>query len=471
MMDNVFSQKKLLMQSEYQKKDLCKMVLENSHVGVFLCDPNGTIQYMNQMFAKMFGINRQTAVGRKVTDYFENSALLQVMETGKPHKGVKFSWKGRDAFIFRTPIKNEGEGNWGIVEVFFRDVSKLKNIMRKMNLLEQKVDFYKQQTKGLPGSKYSFKDIIGNSPTVQKMKKQAEKFSNSAQPILILGETGTGKELLAHAIHSVSYRADELFVCINCAAIPKDLMESELFGYEEGAFTGAKAGGKFGKFEIADKGTIFLDEIGELSKEMQAKLLRVIEHKEIEKIGNSTYIESDFRLITSTNRNLEKLVAKGAFREDLYHRVSILAIKAPPLRNRIEDLPDLMQHFLDTLEDKPTGLEVKLDKNIEDLFRSYYWPGNIRELKNVLSFSLLSLDEGESEISLRHLPKYILKNSMMKSDEPVFKTHSLKQVRNASEKDAILNALRAANYNKSKASKILGISRNEIYNKIRKHGL
>lgn len=212
MTDDIFSPQNTSLALNEDRKDLCKLVLDNAHTGVFICDPEGVIRYMNQMFADMFEIDRHVAIGRKVTDYFANSVLLQVMKTGKPHKGIKFSWKGRDALVYRTPIKKEGKVIWGVVEVIFRDIAELKAIMRKMSLLEQKVDYYKRMTKGMHASKYSLQDIIGKADCIQAMKQKAKKFAKSSQPVLIFGESGTGKELLAHAIHFASPRSREVFV-------------------------------------------------------------------------------------------------------------------------------------------------------------------------------------------------------------------------------------------------------------------
>lgn len=446
-----------------------KLALDHLHIGILICDSKGIIRYMNPKFAKMFNIDLSISSNRMITDFFSNSAMLKVLESNKPDKAVKFPFKGKNALVFRTPIANKGKVILGIIEVFFRDIDEFKMVIRKMNSLERKVNYYKRKTQALPTSKYSLDDIIGNSHVIQALKQKVEKYAKSSHPILILGESGTGKELVAHSIHSYSLRASEIFMKINCASIPKDLLESELFGYNEGAFTGSRKGGKIGKIELSDRGTIFLDEIGELPLTMQAKILRVIETKEIEKIGESDVIFSDFRLVAATHRNLEEAVAKGTFREDLYHRINILALKVPPLRERVEDLPELIQHLLNIIEDKPSDLEIKVGQNVVQLFRKYPWPGNIRELKNVLIFSLLSLENGEAEIETRHLPKYMLKKSNLESTSSFSVTSSIREIRKISEKKAILEALDIAKQNKSRASKILGISRNELYRKIGKY--
>jgi len=383
--------------------------------------------------------------------------------------GVRFSWKGQEAIVHRTPIFVNGKVKWVVAEVIIRDIQELKELAAKMHILEQKVDYYQQKIREIPGTFFTLDDIIGNTPEIRAIKVNARKFAQSSQPLLILGETGTGKEMLAHGIHSASSRANELFVKVNCASIPKDLLESELFGYEDGAFTGAKKSGKLGKFELANHGTIFLDEIGDLPLEMQAKILRVIEYKEIEKIGGSKPMLSDFRLIVATNKDLEDLVARGFFREELYFRLNVLVLKIPPLRDRIEDLPSLGQYFLDTAADRVPGRNVRLGKEIRKLFQEYSWPGNVRELKNVINFSLNSLEMGQDTIEIRHLPGYLQREALFKP-EIRHVQYPLKYSRDLHEREVIKNVLGITGGNKAKASKLLGISRNAFYKKLKKYG-
>lgn len=296
---------------------LYKRVLDMANIGILVTDRSGNIKYLNRVYAEMFEMGIETALTRNINDYFPNSKLMMVMATGLPDKAIKFSFRGRDALINRYPIWEDGEVVGGLLEVYFRDIQVLKDLMLHMNILEKKIQYYKRKTQGLPGARYTFEDVIGESECIRNFKALGRRFARTTRPVLLLGESGTGKELAAHAVHSASPRAKEVFISVNCAAIPKDLLEAELFGFEEGTFTGAKAGGKVGKFELADKGTIFLDEIGELPMEMQAKLLRVIENGEIQKIGASSYSSSDFRLIAATNKDLPAAVQAGTFREDL----------------------------------------------------------------------------------------------------------------------------------------------------------
>ena len=453
------------------KDCLFKFILDIAHVGILITDNNGDIKYLNPKYAEMFKFDIKEALTKNINDYFVNSKLMEVIKTGKPDMAMKFSFKGQDALVNRHPIVRGGETIGGIIEVYFRDIAELNSLMSRMTSLEQKVRYYKRKVQALPGAKYSFDDIVGNSEVIRSLRKKGLQFAKNSQPILVLGESGTGKELVAHATHSASLRAAEVFISINCAAIPKDLLESELFGYEEGTFTGARLGGKVGKFELADRGTIFLDEIGDLPLEMQAKLLRVIENKEIQKIGTSSPVYSDFRLVAATNKNLEACVAMGSFREDLYHRLNMLALRVPALRERPEDILVLAQHILDTLEDKPQDYRIELGPKVKQLFNMYLWPGNIREMKNVLSYAVFSLEEGQSEISLRNLPPHIIEKGILNQKSGPTAVSSLSHARQESEKEAILSALELSANNKAKAAKVLGISRNEMYKKLRRYGL
>ena len=451
--------------------NLTSLALDHSQVGVVFCDAEGFIRYMNDRYGEIYKINKHEAIGQHITDYFINAQIPRVAKSGKPDVGVRFSWENQEMILHRTPILEDGKVKWVMAEVIFRDIDELKELAKKMHLLEQKVDYFKQKIWDIPSTRFILEDIIGNTSEMKALKNKAERFSRSSQPVLILGESGTGKEMLAHGIHSAGPRANELFVSVNCASIPKDLLESELFGYKGGAFTGARREGKIGKFELADHGTIFLDEIGDLPLEMQAKLLRVIEYKEIERIGGSKPIFCDFRLIAATNKNLEEMVAKGSFREELYFRLNVLVLRIPPLRERIQDIPDLCQHFLKTAADLPAGSNIELGPEVKKLFQGYSWPGNVREVQNSINSSINSLEPRQNTVEIRHIPKYLLKEVLFKPRAMGTPPYSLRKFKEACEKEAIRNVLDFTKKNKVKASKLLGISRNALYKKMRKYKL
>ncbi len=450
---------------------LYKDVVDRATIGILVTNRAGDIRYLNRAYADMFDMTIETALTRNINDYFPNSKLMGVMKTGQPDRAIRFSYKGREALINRYPISAGGEVIGGLLEVYFRDISVLMDLLSEVNRLEKKVQYYKRKTQGLPGAKYTFDDLVGESDSIRNFKTLGERFAKSSRPVLLMGESGTGKELVAHAVHSASPRAREVFISVNCAAIPKDLVEAELFGFEEGTFTGAKPGGSAGKFELADRGTIFLDEIGEIPLEMQAKLLRVIENGEIQKIGASSYSTSDFRLIAATNKDLEAAVKAGTFREDLYHRLNILVLNVPPLRERRGDVLIIAANLLRTMSEADSKGAMTFSPEVQHLLQSYSWPGNIRELKNVLSFACVSLDEGQNEIRIRNLPPYLIEKGLKNAAPSRPAVAQLSQIRQKSESDAVVAALQSTGHNKAEAARILGISRNELYKKMKKYGI
>jgi transcriptional regulator with PAS, ATPase and Fis domain len=348
----------------------------------------------------------------------------------------------------------------------FKDVRDVGKLAKKLSLLESKVKFYEEELISLRSTRYTFDSIIGVSDSIVSLKKEARKAAATRLPVLISGESGTGKELFAQAIHHASARRLHPFIRINCAAIPKDLMESELFGYEKGAFTGAKDTGKSGKFELAHHGTVFLDEIGDLPLEMQPKLLRVLEEREFERIGGTFLIRSDFRLIVASNQDLDKMVAGGRFRQDLFYRLNVIPLHILPLRERREDIIPLAYHLLQCIAHDFSLPEVKIDPQAEKALRNYGWPGNVRELSNVLERALSCL-EGDA-ICLSDLPYHLRCNPRESREMSRF---SLDAVQANAEKEAIRDALEATNYNKARAAEILGIHRTLLYKKMKKHSL
>ena len=297
------------------------------------------------------------------------------------------------------------------------------------------------------------------------LKDEALRATANSFPVLISGESGTGKELFAQSIHHSSARKVHPFVRINCTAIPKNLLESELFGYDKGAFTGARAGGKPGKFELAHRGSIFLDEIGDMPLEMQPKLLRVLEEKEFERVGGTKLIKSDFRLIAATNQNLEDMVKEGSFRSDLYYRLNVIPLNIPPLKNRPEDISLLTEKLLKRLAAEADVYEdIKLSKKAQKMLKEYHWPGNVRELSNVLERTLSRLD-GRS-IDVDDLPFYIVQTN--ENNKPV-PAGSLKSVQKDVEKRTIEKTLANCGYNKAQAARKLGIHRTLLYKKLKKY--
>ncbi len=446
----------------------CRQFFELLQTGICVTDYDGTIRFINDSYAKSFKMDPKTTVGRNICEFFPNSALLKVIRSGVADRRVPFEWEGVKAFISRFPIYDDGRIVGGLIEMYARDIDELERLLGRIQQLQQKVTYYKTKTQGLSGAEYSFEDIVGTSYPMQLLRQQGEKFARGSEPILLTGESGTGKELVAHALHAASPRSDEVFVRVNCAALPAELMESELFGYEEGAFTGSRKGGQIGKFELADGGTIFLDEIGELPLIMQAKLLRVLERGEIQKIGRNEAIFSDFRLISATNRNLSDMVQQGRFRADLYHRLNILHLHIPALREHTTDIPVLTAYLLRQLERTTPQRGISVDEKAFEVLRRYDWPGNVRELKNVLTFALYSMEAGCTVIGARHLPPNLIEKSLQLADRSKATLHDTQMW---SMREAISAALIRNNGNKSRTARELGISRTELYKKLKKFSL
>ncbi|MCL6638204.1 MAG: sigma 54-interacting transcriptional regulator [Firmicutes bacterium] len=367
-------------------------ILNSVQEAIEVADKNGTIKYVNPAFSRVTGIPEEERIGRNIFEVSPDSALANVLRTGKIVFGKRTTVGGSNAEVVSNaaPIMVDGQLGGGVV-VFqhFTDVMKLMEELKKSTtIIENLTDKLGQVTT----SKYSFEDIIGTSAELRRCISVAERAARSNSTVLLLGESGTGKELFAHAIHNASSRRENPFIKVNCAAIPETLLESEFFGYAKGAFTGAMKS-KIGKFELAHSGTIFLDEIGDMNLLLQAKLLRVLQEMEFERVGGNQTIKVDVRVIAATNRNLRELIRQGKFREDLYYRLNVVEVTIPPLRVRKEDLPGLVNNLIVKLNRK-LGKKVKgLSKEAEEVLFSYDWPGNVRELENVIERVMVTADE------------------------------------------------------------------------------
>ena len=326
---------------------------------------------------------------------------------------------------------------------------KIEHILKEKALQQENVGLKEQLQ-----TRFSFENIIGHSGTMQDVFKLVKKVSDADTTVLIRGESGTGKELIALAIHRNSHRAEKPFIAVNCAAIPENLLESELFGYEKGAFTGADRR-KPGRFELAADGTIFLDEIGDLSPALQAKILRVLQNKTFERLGGTEALQMKARIIAATNRDLEAAVKDGHFREDLYYRINVFPIFLPPLRNRKEDIPELIEHFVARYSKKP----LKIAPNFIHALQAYRWPGNVREMENIIERAVI-LTDGD-ELTVEHLPPHLthgIEESLFNAEFPDDGIELEKM-----EIGLIRKALAKSGGNKTKAAQLLGITRRKLY--------
>ncbi len=433
-------------------------VVDSVYEGVLAIDERGIITHFNRSAERMFGIKKNRVIGRPVQEIFGDIPLLEVLREGKGFKAreyfITFQGKKLHFWITAKPIQSGESGPAGVVATF-RDFREAQKLAYQIVSTQETLDF---------------NDIIGESRAIREVKAQAAKIARSNSTVLIVGESGTGKEIFARAIHTASSHGHKPFVAINCGAIPEHLLESELFGYEEGAFTGARRGGKPGKFELANGGTIFLDEIGNMSLYLQAKLLRVLQERQIERVGGTQVIPVDIRVIAATNNDLQSMVRKGRFREDLYYRLSVIPLVIPPLRERREDIPLLLMHYM-------KRFAKLLNKNIKGfseqamkILLDYPWPGNIRELINAVEYAI-NLEESPL-IMPESLPPRVRAGKEKNRSMPVnsLEIKPLEQL----EREAIQQALELYGWSeegKIRAAAALGISRATIYRKISKYKL
>lgn len=444
---------KILMANQLQA------IVDSIYEGILAVDNNGIITHVNRAAEKMLGVDQKGLLGQNIRLVLPIKTLLEALENQRGFTSREVAVDGPSGKVrlicTARPILDR-EGKMAGLVASFRDFKETQRLAYRIMAGEKEV---------------TFDDIVGASPALQKVKREAQKIAISDSTVLILGESGTGKELFARAIHAASPRRNRPFVAINCGAIPENLLESELFGYEEGAFSGARRGGKPGKFELADGGTIFLDEIGNMSLYLQAKLLRVLQERTIDRVGGTTPIRVDVRVIAATNSDLEDMVKKGQFRADLYYRLSVIPLVIPPLRERREDIPLLLEHYLNRFNALLGKNITGFSKEALELCQNYDWPGNVRELANAVEYAV-NLEEG-SVITVASLPERIQGS---KEKTSVFAQHDNDRLCSLVEleKEAIVRALRKFGWSeegKYQAAKALGISRATLYRKLKKYGL
>lgn len=426
-------------------------IMNSINSGILATDTDGVIKAINHSLCIMLGLNEQAVLNKKSDLVLEDwEAILDTLRKGKKYENkeiiVLVNKKEKRFDLNVYPIKNRTEEIIGMVAIF-KDIQNVYNLVNKYD--------------GLSAT-YTFDDIIGESNEILKLKSQAKSISNSPSTVLIQGESGTGKELIAQAIHNNSNRRNNSFVAINCGGIPKNLIESEFFGYEEGAFTGASKGGRPGKFEISNGGTLLLDEIGEMPLDMQVSLLRVLQEGRVSRLGSNRSIKVDVRIIAATNKILKNEIVRGTFREDLYYRLSVIPLYVPPLRERIGDVELLINYFLSVKADKLGKPIPRLRHDLYQKLIGYSWPGNVREMENCIE-NIVNMDGNitfnfETEDLEKKQPHFF-------RSEPVYDMCSLEEW----EEKAILNCINACNGNMTKAARILEINRSTLYSKLKKY--
>ncbi len=463
--ENQISEQKLLIDRLPNK--LLFSILDNPHESTVIVDSQGKILFMSKSYKKIGVTDINNAIGKNIRDVLPHSKVYRVLETGRAEIAKTIFVDGKDRLVSRVPILSNGKIIGAIGKVIFWEPEKIKEMEKVINLLQGKIKHYKKRLKNIYRSRYSVDNIIGRTPSILSAKEMVEKSSRINSPVLITGESGTGKELFAHAIHHMSQRKDFPFVRVNCSSIPKELMESELFGYEPGAFTGANPKGQKGKFSKADKGSIFLDEIGDLPMELQPKLLRAIQEKEIERLGGRPE-KLDFRVIAATNRNLENMVLEKTFRLDLYYRLNVINISLPPLRLLKNDIKDMAFFFLNELKkDIPKDIKNISEEAMASL-ENHHWPGNVRELRNTMERAMINC-EGKI-IEITDLPVFLLEASLKHFPETKSSLLFRDQMAKA-EKSIINNTLKISKGNRTLAAQILGIHRTGLQKKLKKYGI
>ncbi len=446
--------------------NLAEIILNSLPSGIIFCDNDCNIQFINKTYADYLGVDQEEVIGKPITNYIPGSRISEVVRTGQPELGFKCTVSdGKQKKILivnRIPVFDKGCLVGVISQSLFGDIGELKDLSERLSYLEKKVHTYREKVNSILSSRYSIDDIKGESVSILQAKEMIRQYANTDFPVLITGETGTGKELFAHALHQESTRSRGPFVSINCAAIPKDLFESEIFGYEPGAFTGAQKSGKVGLLELSDRGTLFLDEIADIPLHFQVKLLRVLEEKIVYRLGSIKPKQVNFRLVSATNKDLKSMIKEGTFREDLFYRISTTTISIPPLRERKEDIPVLMRFFLKRMN-MPY---LSCSQPAMNALINYHWPGNVRELKNVLERAV-SLCNGRS-IEISDLPDE-LKHRYFTVTHNVTPVNYHNATLADNERHVILGALEKNNWNKAKTAKELGIARATLYEKIKKY--
>lgn len=458
----------------YLHDSLFRLLIEQSDA-CLITDYAGRYVYVNKQWCEITGYSLEDVRGMYTRDVMPESRVEEVLRTGKPLSGIVV--KLRTAYgteihtlCSYTPIYREN----GLIGCFtvttLHGMNELVEFSSKTEELLQKLNYYQKELSDIQGSKYSVANIIGDSDGMKKLKADIYRTARSNSTVIIQGETGTGKELVAHSVHALSLRASQPLIKVNCAAIPAELLESELFGYVPGAFTGASRTGKKGKFQLADKGTLFLDEINQLPLNLQSKLLRALQEQEVEPVGATQAVSVDCRIITACNVPLEKLVKKGKFREDLFYRLNVVPLNVPPLRDHKEDIPLIVDELLKRLNER-LGMGVpKIAADVKERLKEYDWPGNVRELQNVLERAM-NLSWGDT-LTWEHFSRYFY--DRMPNAEPADapqEVYSLHRAKEEAERNMILRALKASAGNKTSAAQMLGITRAMLYRKMENYGI
>ena len=447
------------------RTSLLEKIVDLSSEGLMVVNREGVIIKVNKSFQIIHNVPENEAVGRHVTEVIENTRMHVVASTGVPELNRVQRIKGVDYLVSRIPIIEHDTCVGVIGKLIFIDLRRLPELIENINKRSMVYRESLMHAREHVGScKYTFDDIVTNSPAGKAVKKLAMRAASSDANVLVTGESGVGKELYSHSIHHLSNRRNGPFICINCSAIQDNLFESELFGYEEGAFTGARKKGKRGKFELANNGTIFLDEVGEIPVNVQAKLLRVLQERELDKVGGERLMKINVRVISATNKDLSTLINEGKFRKDLFYRLNVIPVYIPPLRERHEDIPAIIAKRWEKLQQDRGIYHKWLGESALKVMQEFPWPGNERELVNILERVMTIVIQ--EEITGEHIQMCLMGGNSPPKFFPTPNHTNLNDLLQSTEKFAISSALARTNNNKSKAAEVLGITRSLLYKRM-----
>jgi sigma-54 dependent transcriptional regulator, acetoin dehydrogenase operon transcriptional activator AcoR len=451
-----------------------KAIVYSINDGILVIDHQGLVRLINPEYTRITGVTPDI-IGKHLKDYRPGAQLPEILVDRKCRMGVYRKTDNREYIVDMAPIIVNDEVI-GAVSIC-KSMTEVHKLTQELKKKGEKLEQLQKKMNSLYQAKYTFDHIVGRNGGLKEVVYVARRVAESDLPILITGESGTGKELFAQAIHNESSRKNGPFIPVNCAAIPSSLLESELFGYGDGAFTNAKKGGKIGLFEIANNGTIFLDEIGDMSYDLQAKLLRVLQERKIRRVGETIERSIDVRIIAATHRNLQQLVKKNRFREDLFYRLNVIHLHIPPLRERKEDIPDLVDSMLYSsemnLSSDYSPPVYTIDRQTLRFLQSYEWPGNVRELKNVIDYATCMANG--TEIKIQDLPELVTEKRINLFDSVASPSNQTLQERiDETERKFIQETLKRFGSDmegKKKAASALGISLATLYNKLKRHNI
>ena len=456
----------------------------NASEGMMLVDRAGRVVWINDQYRRFLpalGFEREEDfVGHPVSSVVQNTQMHQVLATGKPILIDLLTNRAGTFVVSRIPLRDDAGGVIGVLGIVLFDhpETTLQPLIAKFARLEQDLSDARRELASQRRTKYTFASFVGTSPGALEVKRQARRAASSSSPVLLLGETGTGKELLAHAIHAASPRAGRPFVSVNMAAVPEALLEAEFFGVAPGAYTGADKKGRDGKFKLADGGTLFLDELGDMPMAVQVKLLRALQEGEIEPLGSNKLLRFDVRVVAATSRDLQQMVREGQFREDLYYRLNVLPIRVPPLRERRDDLALLVEALCEDIATRGATAHLELAPAALDLLAAQPWRGNIRELRNVLE--QLALRSDSPQIDAPQVEQVLRESGQERIEPPLAAVRvspgptappsederPLPEQIAELEQRAIAAALARTGGNRAAAARLLGISRASLYDKL-----